>query len=85
MKYRFDLIFLNVSSHSTWLSLSDTNPFFVDALVLMTAERREPKFDALIGPNLFYSDRTNSRDGEFTFEKELSSSSSYFQMRNLGT
>ena len=26
-----------------------------------------------------------ARDGEVTFEKELSSSSSYFQMRNLGT
>ena len=26
-----------------------------------------------------------SRDGEVTFEKELSSSSSYYQMRNLGT
>ena len=26
-----------------------------------------------------------SRDGEVTFEMELSSSSSYFQMRNLGT
>ena len=25
------------------------------------------------------------RDGEVTFEKELSSSSSYFQMRHLGT
>ena len=28
---------------------------------------------------------TKHRDGEVTFEKELSYSSSYFQMRNLGT
>ena len=34
-----------------------------------------------------YKDRSsrNIRDGEVTFEKELSYSSSYFQMRNLGT
>ena len=37
---------------------------------------------------LFFSPAALSvldRDGEVTFEKELSSSSSYFQMRNLGT
>ena len=30
-------------------------------------------------------ERGSGRDGEVTFEKELSYSSSYFQMRNLGT
>ena len=36
----------------------------------------------IIGNNQHYLIR---RDGEVTFEKELSFSSSYFQMRNLGT
>ena len=37
------------------------------------------------GPLLVEFDQGIYRDGEVTFEKDLSSSSSYIQMRNLGT
>ena len=47
-----------------------------------------PVFNSSIESNKKGNHQKNhatARDGEVTFEKELRSSSSYFQMRNLGT